>query len=113
MTGQGMQTESDLMTTTATQVDGIADSLTTELNNLMNRLSNMYSDWQGAGGASFQNTRTQVEEQMAYLNVALRSIAEAVRSSGTDYVVTDDEMRVDLENVGASDTTITQALLIN
>jgi WXG100 family type VII secretion target len=111
--GTGMRTEAEVMAVTATSVEGVADSLTTELTGLMDKLSIMSTAWQGAGGTAFQNTRVQVEEKMAQLNVALRSIAEAVRTSGTNYVVTDDEMRVDLEGVGASTTMITAALQIN
>ncbi len=111
--GSGMRTEAELMASTATAVEGVADSLTTELTSLMDRLSVMSSAWLGAGGTAFQSTRVQVEEKMAQLNVTLRSIAEAVRTSGANYAVTDDEMRQDMEQAGASASAITAALQIN
>lgn len=107
----GVRTETDTMATTATAVDGVADSLTTELTNLVNRLSAV--DWQGLGGTSFTTTREAVEAEMARLNVALRSIAEGVRTSGANYAVSDETMQQELQQVGASESTITSALLIN
>lgn len=109
--GAGVRTNTETMAAAATSVETTADSLTTELTNLVNRLSQV--EWEGLGGQSFAATREGVETQMARLNVALRSIAEAVRTSGANYAVTDDEMRRDLQDVGATESTITAALLMN
>src|SRR5687767_10968666 len=101
MAQSGMRTSTDVMLQTSNDVNGVADSLTAELTGLMDRLAPLYTSWQGAGGTTFQTVRASVEEEMGRLNVALRSIAEAVRTAGTDYSVTDDEMRADLEAAGA------------
>lgn len=110
---EGMNTDSGLMIKTEGDVDGVADRLTSLLTGLMNQLTPLQSAWRGAGGSSFEGVRVRFEGDMANLNVALRSIAEAVGSSGRDYAVTDDEMRSEMDRAGASAGSITQALKLN
>lgn len=105
-----MQTDSGLMVKTGQDVDGVADRLTSNLNKLMNELTPLYDQWKGAGAGSFQQVRQRFDEDMAKLNVALRSIAEAVGSAGKDYDVSDQEIEADMSHAGATAGQITQAL---
>lgn len=107
-----MRTDTGLMIKTEQDVDAVADRLTSMLNTLMDRLSPLQQYWVGAGGSSFQEVRTRFDGDMARLNAALRSIAEAVGSSGRDYDVSDEEMRSEMQNAGATAGQITQALTI-
>ena len=109
----GMRTDTGLMAKTAQDVDAVADRLTSMLNRLMNELAPLQSAWQGAGGGSFQQVKDRFDNDIARLNVALRSIAEAVGSSGRDYAVSDDEMQQEMQHAGATAGQITQALRIN
>jgi WXG100 family type VII secretion target len=109
----GMNTDVSLMAKTAQNIDGVADSLTGMLNSLMNELAPLSSYWVGQGGSSFQQVKQRVDEDVAKLNVALRSIAEAVSTAGRDYTVSDDEMRSEMTHAGANAGQITQALKIN
>lgn len=106
----GMRTDTGLMLKTEQDVDAVADQLTTMLNTLMDRLAPLQQYWVGAGGSSFQDVRTRFDQDMARLNAALRSIAEAVGSSGRDYSVADEEMRSEMTQAGATAGQITQAL---
>jgi WXG100 family type VII secretion target len=106
----GMRTDAALMVKTAQDVNGVADRLTSMLNGLMNELTPLQSAWVGAGGSSFQGVRQRFDDDMARLNGALRSIAEAVSTSGRDYTVTDSEMKSEMEHAGATAGQITAAL---
>jgi WXG100 family type VII secretion target len=101
------------MIKTEQDVDAVADRLTGMLNTLMNRLAPLEQFWVGGGGSSFQEVRLRFDQDMGKLNAVLRSIAEAVGSSGRDYVVADDEIRSDMQQAGASAGQITQALTTN
>jgi len=106
----GMRTDTALMVKTGADVDAVANQLTSMLNGLMNELTPLQDQWRGAGGSSFQAVRNRFDSDMARLNTALRSIAEAVESSGKDYEVSDTEMQSEVDRAGASAGSITQAL---
>lgn len=106
----GMRTDTGIMLKTEQDVDAVADQLTSMLNQLMDRLTPLQEYWRGAAGSSFQEVRLRFDGDMARLNGALRSIAEAVGSSGRDYTVSDDEMKSEMTNAGASAGQITSAL---
>ncbi|MFB9239364.1 WXG100 family type VII secretion target [Plantactinospora siamensis] len=105
-----MRTETGVMSKASQDVDGVADRLTSNLNKLMNDLAPLYDQWKGAGAGSFQQVRQRFDEDMAKLNVALRSIAEAVASAGQDYDVSDQEIESDMSHAGATAGQITDAL---
>jgi WXG100 family type VII secretion target len=109
----GMQTQTGLMIKTARDVNGVADSLTSMLNSLMNELAPLQSAWVGQGGLSFQGVKQRIDDDIARLNAALRSIAEAVATSGRDYAVSDEEMRSEMSHAGATAGQITSALKMN
>jgi WXG100 family type VII secretion target len=108
--GDGMRTDSVLMVKTEKDVDGVADRLTSMLTGLMNELTPLQTDWTGGGGSSFQSVRDRFDQDMAKLNHSLRSLAEAVGSSGRDYDVSDEEMKSEMERAGATAGSITAAL---
>src|SRR5262249_47652191 len=109
----GMQTQTGLMIKTARDVNGVADALTSMLNNLMNELAPLQSAWVGQGGLSFRGVRERMDNDIARLNAALRSIAEAVATAGRDYSVSDEEMRSEMSHAGATAGQITSALKMN
>ncbi len=98
------------MVKTEGDVDGVADRLTKVMTSLMNELVPLQSAWKGAGATSFQGVKDRFDQDMAKLNVSLRSLAEAVGSSGRDYEVSDEEMKSEMERAGATAGSITQAL---
>jgi len=108
-----MNTDIAVMNQAAKDVEGVADGLTQSLNRLMDELAPLQDQWKGSGAGSFQQVRQRFNDDMAKLNVALRSIAEAVGSAGKDYTVSDDEIRSDMESAGASAGQITTALKLN
>jgi WXG100 family type VII secretion target len=113
MAGKGVTTDAAVMAKTAQEIDGAADRLTGMFNKLMNELTPLQSSWVGAGGSSFQGIKDRFDGDVANLNVALRSIAQAVSTAGRDYTLSDDEMRQEMQQAGASAGEITRALMIN
>ena len=111
--GGSVQADLGLLIKAEQDVDAVADRLTSMMNTLMNRLAPLQEFWVGAGGRSFQDVRQRFDEDMARLNVALRSIAEAVGTSGRDYTVSDQEVQSEMQRAGATAGQITQALTIN
>jgi WXG100 family type VII secretion target len=101
------------MAKTAQNIDGVADSLTGMLNSLMGELAPLQSYWIGASGGAFQQVKQRMDDDIAKLNVALRSIAEAVSTAGRDYTVSDSEMQSEMQHAGANAGQITTALKIN
>ena len=108
MAEDGMKTSSALMVKTEKDVDGVADRLTGMLTSLLNELTPLQDAWKGAGGTSFEGVKQRFNDDLAKLNVSLRSLAEAVGSSGSD-----EEMKSEMERAGANAGTITQALKLN
>jgi WXG100 family type VII secretion target len=106
----GMRTDSGLMIKTEKDVDGVADRLTSMLTSLLNELTPLQDAWKGSAGGTFQQVKDRFDKDMGHLNRSLRSLAEAVGSSGRDYTVSDDEMRSEMDKAGASAGSITQAL---
>jgi WXG100 family type VII secretion target len=113
MAGKGVTTDAAVMAKTAGEIDGAADRLTSMFNKLMNELTPLQTAWVGAGGSTFQTVRDRFDADVAKLNVALRSIASAVSTAGRDYTLSDDEMRQEMQQAGASAGEITRALMIN
>jgi WXG100 family type VII secretion target len=113
MAQDGMRTDSGLMVKTERDVDGVADRLTSMLTSLLNELIPLQDAWKGAGGSSFTDVKDRFDRDMARLNVSLRSLAEAVGSSGKDYEVGDEEMKSEMQRAGANAGSITQALKLN
>lgn len=109
----GITTDAALMSKTAQDVDGAADRLTSMFNKLMEELTPLQTSWVGAGGSSFQQVRERFDGDVANLNVALRSIASAVASAGHDYSLSDDEVRNEMQQAGATAGEITAALKLN
>lgn len=109
----GITTDAALMSKTAQDVDSAADRLTSMFNKLMDELTPLQTAWVGAGGSSFQQVRDRFDGDVANLNVALRSIASAVASAGHDYSLSDDEVRNEMQQAGATAGEITAALKLN
>ncbi|ROO63363.1 WXG100 family type VII secretion target [Micromonospora sp. Llam0] len=110
ITMTGMNTNTGLMVQTEKDVDDVANRLTGNLNQLMDQLMPLYDQWKGIGAGSFQQVRQAFDEDMARLNIALRSIAEAVGSAGKDYEVSDEEIKSEMDSAGATAGQITAAL---
>ncbi|GAA3386883.1 WXG100 family type VII secretion target [Cryptosporangium minutisporangium] len=105
-----MRANTATMIKTEKDVDGVADRLTATLTALMNELTPLQSAWLGRGGASFQQVRERFDQDMARLNQSLRSLAEAVGTSGRTYDVSDEEMKTEMQAAGATAGSITAAL---
>lgn len=103
-------TDTATMIHTEKEVDGVADRLTSMLSKLMNELTPLQNEWKGGAAGSFESVRQRFDGDMAKLNMALRSIAEAVGSAGQQYDVSDEEIRSEMDSAGASAGSITQAL---
>ncbi|WP_238547222.1 WXG100 family type VII secretion target [Actinoplanes friuliensis] len=84
------QAEAAVMAKTATQFEGVNNSLTSMLNKLMNELSVLQTAWVGSGGKAFETVKVQYQNDLSKLNKALADTAEAIKTSGISYTNTDD-----------------------
>jgi WXG100 family type VII secretion target len=82
--------EAAVMAKTATQFEGVNNSLTSMLSKLMNELSVLQTAWVGSGGKAFESVKVQYEADLSKLNKALADTAEAIKTSGVSYTNTDD-----------------------
>jgi WXG100 family type VII secretion target len=113
MSGDRYTTDVATMESTAARVDDAAANFQGEVNDLMNRLSGMAGDFVGGAGTAFQNVSARVGELTAVAFTALAETAAAIRSAGGNYIVTDDELRADMDQAGAGESEIAYALLHN
>lgn len=112
MAGTGVRTDTATMWQSQNYVLGVAEDINADVSNLMNQLEPMLTDFQGAGGRTFQNIKADMNVQLVKLSQALATLAEAVGTSGTFYDATDAEAASLLAKTGAPVTGITNSLLI-
>lgn len=77
------------MARTAARFDQVNQALDTMLTRLMAELDVLRSEWQGAGGRTFDQTRHLWAEDQRRLHRALAGTATAIRTAGRDYTVSD------------------------
>ena len=85
------QAEAAVMEQTAARFEQVNDSLQTMLNSLMSELEVLQRAWQGLGGRSFEQVKTQWAQDQRAMSAALAETATAIRSSGVGYSTTDSE----------------------
>lgn len=105
-----MQSDTSQLTAGAVEAGNTAETLDGMLKGLMGRLEPLMSEWLGQAGMSFQKVREEFDLEMKRLNNALRSIGDDMGLSSADYEATDDQLRQTLDQVGASDGTVTRLL---
>ena len=74
---------------TADKFDQANQSMQAMLKNLLGELEGLRTQWQGAGGHSFEQVKIAWSEDQAALQQALAETAQAIRTSGQQYTVTD------------------------
>ncbi|MEV6305118.1 WXG100 family type VII secretion target [Actinoplanes sp. NPDC051861] len=85
------QAEAAVMASTAGKFDQANVALQSMLNTLMTELSVLNGAWRGLGATAFEQVRVQYAADLKRLNQALAETAEAIRSAGASYQVTDTE----------------------
>jgi WXG100 family type VII secretion target len=85
------QAEAAVMEQTAAKFEQVNDSLQTMLNNLMAQLEGLQQTWQGLGGRSFEQVKTQWAQDQRAMSTALAETATAIHSSGQGYTATDSD----------------------
>jgi WXG100 family type VII secretion target len=83
------QAQAAVMETTATKFDQVNQSLQGTLKRLLGELEVLRTQWQGAGGASFEQVKLAWAEDQAALQQALGETATAIRTSGRQYQTSD------------------------
>jgi WXG100 family type VII secretion target len=87
-TTQAQQAELNAAAQRFEQVDGELQSM---LSTLMSELEVTNSRWQGAGGRSFQAVKQAFHDDQLALNRNLLETAQALRTAGRNYDITDAE----------------------
>jgi WXG100 family type VII secretion target len=77
------------MQTTARRFDDVGSSLDDMLRRLMSELEGLRTQWTGAGGRSFEQVKQAWAADQEKIHRALAETANAVRTAGRQYAVTD------------------------
>jgi WXG100 family type VII secretion target len=77
------------MQQTAERFDQANQSLQAMLRSLLGELEGLRTQWQGAGGASFEQVKLAWSQDQQTLQQALTETATAIRTSGRQYTATD------------------------
>ena len=83
------QTSTELMESTARRFDDVNRALDGMLRRLMGELDGLRSQWTGAGGRSFEQVKQAWAAEQEKIHRALGETANAVRTAGRQYAVTD------------------------
>ncbi len=83
------QAQADVMERTAAKFEQVNDALEAMLKRLMGELDQLRSQWQGAGGRSFDETRQEWANDQSRMHKALTETATAIRTAGKDYTASD------------------------
>jgi WXG100 family type VII secretion target len=78
------QAQAAVMRQTADKFDQVNQSMQVMLKNLLGELEGLRTQWQGAGGRSFEQVKIAWSEDQV-----LAETAQAIRTSGHQYTVTD------------------------
>jgi WXG100 family type VII secretion target len=85
------QAQAEVMARTADKFEQVNQQLDAMLNRLMSELDVLKSQWQGAGGRTFDETRREWANDQQRMHRALAETATAIRTAGRDYTAADDE----------------------
>ena len=83
------QAEAAVMQSTAAKFEQVDQSLQSMLSSLMSELEALRTAWRGAGGRSFEQVKQSWAADQEKLHRALAETANAVRTAGQQYAVTD------------------------
>jgi WXG100 family type VII secretion target len=90
------------MESAASKFETVNSQLQHMLSTMLANLEHLQSKWVGAGGTSFTAVKNQWADDQGRIQKALLETATAIRSSGQNYTVTDDQAqsRVSATNRG-------------
>lgn len=83
------EAQAAVMRQTADKFDQVNQSLQTMLQSLLGELEALRTQWQGAGGSSFEQVKLAWAEDQQALHQALGETATAIRTSGAQYTTSD------------------------
>ncbi|HEX5543698.1 MAG TPA: WXG100 family type VII secretion target [Micromonospora sp.] len=85
------QAEAAVMQQTAVKFEQVDQSLQSMLSSLLAELEVLQQAWRGAGGRSFEQVKQAWARDQATLQRALRETADAIRTAGQKYDISDAE----------------------
>lgn len=77
------------MLQTATKFDSVNSSLQSTLKRLLSELEILRTQWQGAGGRSFEQVKQEWADDQSALNQALTATAANMRTAAGQYTTSD------------------------
>lgn len=83
------QAQAEVMGRTAAKFEQVNQALEAMLKRLMSELDVLKSQWQGAGGRTFDETRQEWAADQQRMHRALAETANAIRTAGQDYTASD------------------------
>lgn len=94
------------MEQTAKNFEQVDNTLRDMLKSLLNRLEPLQEQFKGAGGRSFTEVKLAWSRDQAALHDALVQTAQAIRTSGQDYTVSDTDAARRFGGTSQSSTTL-------
>jgi WXG100 family type VII secretion target len=85
------EAQAAVMIQTAARFDQTRESLDSTLSRLMIELDGLRTQWQGAGGRSFDAVRVRWADDLAKLTTALGVTADSIRRAASHYDTTDSQ----------------------
>lgn len=90
------------MRQTATQVEQEADTIRTELQALLTKLSSLQGQWVGDGRTAFLGAQARYQSANARLNQALAEISRLIKANEARYTADDAQASSSLTTAGAA-----------
>jgi WXG100 family type VII secretion target len=85
------EAEAVVLERTAAKFDQVNRDLEAMLKGLMSQLEALRGAWQGAGGRSFEQVKTQWADDQAAIQRTLAETSAALRAAGRGYTAADDQ----------------------
>jgi WXG100 family type VII secretion target len=85
------EAQAAVMFSTAARFDQARESLDSTLSRLMIELDALRTQWQGAGGRSFDAVRVRWADDLAKLTNALGATADSIRRAASRYDASDEQ----------------------
>jgi WXG100 family type VII secretion target len=95
----GFGTTTEVMNSTAQQIEQVSQTVNSQLNNLMGQLEPLQSQWRGAAASAFQQLMARWKEDATKLTTALDQISQMMSQSSKAYQQSEDTNQSAISNI--------------
>jgi WXG100 family type VII secretion target len=95
----GFGTTTEVMNSTAQQIEQVSQTVNSQLNNLMGQLEPLQAQWKGAAASAFQQLIARWHEDATKLTTALNQISTMMTQSSKAYQQSEDTNQSAISNI--------------